>query len=316
MPVRSLVLSLFLSSVWGCNAQESTAPPADDRLPFSERTAIYPAGGTLQHVTLPPLPDTLTFAGETVPLDRDDVREGVEYELIVNMYWHSHTLFVLRNIERWRPLIEKTLTEQNVPADFIYLAVAESELRNTARSPAGAVGMWQFMPLTARDYGLVIDDDVDMRRDPERATEAACRYLKWAHARLENWPLVAASYNSGLSGVQRLLKAQQIDTFWDLHTNPETARYLYRIIAFKLILENPEAYGYFLRPEDTFQPHPSKTVTITQKTDLIALAKENNTTYKALRELNPWLSNTSTYTLTAPRGGLYKLKVPVETGDK
>ncbi|WP_373514561.1 lytic transglycosylase domain-containing protein [Persicitalea sp.] len=305
-----LALIFDLLFCYGCRSQDATLPTLEEeRLPFAERTAIYPTD-VPQHVMLPPLPDTLTFAGERVPLDRDDVREGLERELVVNTFGHSRTFYIMRNIERWRPLIEKTLRENSVPIDFIYLAVAESEFENTAQSPAGAVGMWQFMPLTGRDYGLHIDADVDMRRDPKLATEAAARYLKWSYARLKNWPLVATSYNKGLTGTQNVMKYQQTDNFWDLYLNPETARYFYRILSFKLVLENPEAYGYFFRPEDQYRPLRFKMVTIDSDTDLVAFAKANNTTYRELRRLNPWFNNTSDYRLRVPANSSYEVRVP------
>ncbi|MPR35110.1 lytic transglycosylase domain-containing protein [Salmonirosea aquatica] len=302
---------------YGCHSQNTTPPSIqDERLPFAERTAIYPIdsfpAGKPQYVTLPPLPDTLTFAGERVPLERDDVRESLERELVVNTFGHSRTIFVMKNIARWRPLVEKTLRENDVPTDLIYLAVAESELENTVQSPAGAVGMWQFMQPTARDFGLTINEDVDMRRDPKLATEAATRYLKWAYVRLKSWPLVASSYNRGLTGMQNVLKYQQTDNFWDLYLNPETARYFYRILAFKVILENPEAYGYFLRPEDQYRPYQFKTVKVDRDTDLIAFAKANKTTYKELRLLNPWFSNTTDYRLRVPSGSFYEVRVPTK----
>ena len=300
---------------YGCRSQDTTPPTVkEERLPFAERTVIYPLDslpeGRPQHITLPPLPDTLIFAGERVPLEREDVREGLERELVVNTFSHSRTIFVLKNIERWRPLVEKNLRENNVPTDLIYLAVAESELENTVQSPAGAVGMWQFMPATARDFGLTINDDVDMRRDPRLATEAATRYLNWAYVRLKSWPLVASSYNRGLTGMQNVLKYQQADNFWDLYLNPETARYFYRILAFKVILENPEVYGFYLSPEDHYRPHQFKIVKVTQDTDLITFAKANKTTYKELRLLNPWFSNTTDYRLRVPAGSFYEIKVP------
>jgi membrane-bound lytic murein transglycosylase D len=295
----------------GCNSDRSSAPVSDSLMFAKRKTTLSNADSEPpQRIHMPPLPDTLTFAGEPVPLDRDDVREGVEHELVINTFRHSSTIFILKRIERWRPLIEKTLREKGVPTDFIYLAVAESEFQNTARSYAGAMGMWQFMPATARDYGLHITNDADMRRDPRLATEAAGDYLKWAYKHLKSWSLVAASYNRGLSGTKSILQQQQTDNFWDLYLNPETARYLYRLIAFKLILENPEAYGYFLGPEDQYKPYEFKTVKVDRETNLIAFAKKHNTTYKELRQLNPWLNNTSNYMLRVPQNVTYEMRVP------
>ncbi|HEV7348387.1 lytic transglycosylase domain-containing protein [Telluribacter sp.] len=308
-------VSLFgLILLLGCSSREAASPKKD-----STATEKALASGDFpqrpQTVSMPPIPENLTFAGEKIPLERDDVREGVEHELIVNTFRHSNTMFILKRIERWRPLIEKTLRDNGVPTDFIYLAVAESEFQNTARSYAGAVGMWQFMPATARDYGLTISGDVDMRKDPKLATEAASKYLKWAHKHLGSWSLVAASYNRGLSGVKGILNVQQTDNFWDLYLNPETGRYVYRLIAFKLIMENPEDYGYFIRPEDQYQPYKFKMVRVERNINMIAFAKQHNTTYKELRELNPWLINTSSYSLSVPARG-YEIRVPDRAGEE
>lgn len=309
-----VVLGLLL--VGGCrtDSDKATPPEKKENRIFGKKKSSRVPNEPPQRVSIPQLPEKLSFAGEPVPLERDDVREGVEHELIVNTFRHSNTIFILKRIERWRPLIEETLKRNGVPTDFIYLAVAESEFQNTARSYAGAVGMWQFMPATARDYGLRIDADADMRRDPKLATEAASRYLKWAHKQLKSWSLVAASYNRGVSGVKSVLSQQNTDNFWDLYLNPETARYFYRLVAFKLIVENPEAYGYFIKPEDQYQPYVFKTVKVDRNINLIAFAKEHHTTYKELRTLNPWLNNTSSYRLSIPRNGSYEIRVP-HTGD-
>ena len=266
-----------------------------------------------QYVTAPPVPEIVTFAGDTIPLHREDVREGLEYELIVNTFRHSRTMTVLKNMDRWRPLIEETLRENNVPVDFLYLAVAESEFDNMAESYVGAMGMWQFMERTGKEYDLDISRDVDMRRDPKLSTVAASKYLKEAYAEFGDWLLAAASYNRGMSGIKENLKDQQVDNFFDLHLNPETARYVYRIIAFKLILENPEAYGYFIKPEEKYKPYSFTIEVVDEDIDNLAeFAKARNTTYKELRILNPWFNNTSSYKLNVPRKDSYEIRIPVQ----
>lgn len=265
-----------------------------------------------QNVTAPPLPEVVTFAGDTIPLYRDDVREALEYELTVNTFLHSKTMNIIKKFERWRPLIEQELEENQIPRDFIYLAVAESELDNNALSPVGAMGMWQFMKGTAKDYGLEIDRSVDMRRDPKLSTEAASKYLLEAYADLKDWPLVAASYNRGMRGIKDLLEEQKTDNFFDLHLNEETSRYLYRILALKLILENPKAYGYFIKPEEKYKPYEYDIVKVDKDIDdLVDFAQKYGTTYKELRILNPWFNNTTNYKLNVPRNESYELRVPV-----
>jgi membrane-bound lytic murein transglycosylase D len=319
--IKSGISFLSLLLLFACNSEEPAAQVVLDN--FEDKsTEVEVRTGTSnnpkppQYVTSPPLPLTVTFAGDTIPLHRDDVREALEYELIANTFRHSRTMVILKEIERWRPLIEQTLQENQVPVDFIYLAVAESEFDNNALSFAGAMGMWQFMKSTAKDYDLEVDRDVDMRRDPKLATEAASNYLKWAYTKFNDWALVAAAYNRGISGIEGNLKDQQVDSFFDLHLNPETARYVYRIIAFKLILENPEAYGYFLKPEENYKPYNFRTEVIEEDIDnLVTFARERNTTYRELRQLNPWFNNTSTYRLDVPRNGRYEIRVPVIAAD-
>lgn len=264
-----------------------------------------------QKVSSAPIPETVTFAGEPVPLDRPDVREALDYELMVNTFRHSRTLLVIKNIERWRPMVVNILKKAGVPEDFLYLAVIESEFDNNALSFAGAMGMWQFMESTARDYNLKIDKDVDMRRDPKLATKAAAEFLKWSHGHFNNWTLTAASYNRGVRGITNVMGEQQVDDFYDMHLNPETSRYVYRIIALKLILEDPEAYGYFVEDDEKYAPLHFKIVPIVEDLDLIAFAKQHNTTYKELRLLNPWFNNTSTYKLSVARNDTIELRIPI-----
>lgn len=317
--IKQAISLLIMLLLYSCNSEE----PADQIVleDFEDRSAevevkaqTSSSSRAPQYVTSPPLPATVTFAGDTIPLDREHVREALEYELITNTFRHSRTMTILKEIERWRPLIEKTLQENQVPVDFIYLAVAESEFDNNALSYAGAMGMWQFMKSTAKDYGLEVDRDVDMRRDPKLATEAASQYLKWAYTKLNDWTLVAAAYNRGVSGIEGNLKDQQTDNFFDLHLNPETARYVYRIIAFKLILENPEAYGYFVKPTERYHPYAFRIEVVEEDIDnLVTFARERNTTYRELRQLNPWFNNTSNYKLNVPRKGRYEIRVPALT---
>jgi hypothetical protein len=312
------VCTFFLA----CDSPQPQAPPNSGAANFAdpsqeaEVSTKVISGNKPQAVSTPPLPNELTFAGEVIPLDRDDVREGLENELLVNTFRHSRTLGIIKSLNRWRPLIEETLKNYQVPTDFLYLAVAESEFDNNAASYAGAVGMWQFMEGTGKDLGLEVDKDVDMRRDPVLATQAACNYLKNAYENLQSWTLVAAAYNRGVRGINDALEEQKVDNFFDLHLNSETARYLYRILAFKLILENPEAYGYYVKPEEYYQPYVFFTDSVRSDIDnLVTYAKEHNTTYKELRILNPWFNNTSNYKLRVPRNTTYAIRLPKQPAD-
>lgn len=307
-----LLISLFLYSA----CQPGTSDPESSAISDNNLVAVdysSSSGSKLipQRISSAPMPATVTFAGEPVPLDRPDVKEALDYELMVNTFRHSRTLLLIKNIERWRPMVTSILKESGVPEDFLYLAVVESEFDNNALSFAGAMGMWQFMESTAKDYNLKINRDVDMRRDPKLATIAAAEFLKWAYANLESWTLTAAAYNRGVRGITNVMGEQKVDNFYDMHLNSETSRYLYRIIALKLILEDPEAYGYFVSEEEKYLPYRFTTVTVAEDTDLIEFAEQYNTTYKELRLLNPWFNNTSSYKLNVARSDSFEIRVPM-----
>lgn len=254
--------------------------------------------GSLAVITSVPIPDKLYFAGELIPLERSDVREKLELELLSNAYRHSRTLLILKKLGRWESQIKSILRENGIPEDFFYLAIAESELDNNVNSPVGAAGMWQFMKSTAKEYNLIVDNYVDQRRDPILATKAACQYLKDAYAKFGDWSLVMASYNSGIGGISKKLEEQKVTSYFDLNLNEETSRYVYRILAFKLISQYPEKYGYFVPTNERYKPLQYTEVKITTNIpNLVEFAKSYNTTYDMLRLYNPWLNNRSSYEL-------------------
>lgn len=241
----------------------------------------------------PPLPDELDFAGEEVPLDRSDVREALDRELMVNDYWQSNLLLYVKRANRWFPLIEPILRQHGIPDDFKYLAVIESGLLNVV-SPAKAAGFWQFLKTTGQSYGLEINDYVDERYDVAKATQAACAYLKAARAQCGSWASAAAAYNMGCGGYTRSATAQQCADYWNLYLNAETARYVYRILAVKLIFKNPKQYGLRLRQRDLYQPIACDTLMLdTSVADLRKFAIQQGVSYKTLKECNPWLRNIS-----------------------
>jgi hypothetical protein len=296
------LLSIFIYSCQSTGAPESGIPKDESKL-----------SAKIQYITTVHIPKVVTFAGDTIPIYRNDVREALEAELMVNAFRHSKTLQIIKNVERWKPFVTQILKDNNVPQDFLYLAVIESEFDNNAKSPAGAMGMWQIMQATAKDYKLKINNDVDMRRDPKLSTEAACKYLSWANNQLKNWTLTAASYNMGVQGIKDRTNEQQVTSYFDLHLNPETARYVYRILAMKLILENPEAYGYFVPNEEKYIPYKFTTIAVEENIDnLVEFAKKNNTTYKELRILNPWLNNTSNFKLQVNKKEPFEIRIPMK----
>lgn len=254
------------------------------------------------------IPEMLEFAGESVPLQDFEVRERLDREMLVNSYWHSQTLQNLKMASRWFPVIETILARNGVPEDFKYLAVAESNLRNVV-SPARATGVWQIMKNTGTHYGLTINSEVDERYDVEKATEAACKYLKAAHKRYDqDWTLAAAAYNMGEPNLDKRLASQKSDNYYDLYLNSETSRYVFRILAFKLIYESHEQYGFILDEEDKYAPLDYYVIEVSKSIpDLASFAKEYGTTYKMLKVLNPWLRS-SKLTVSAPK--TYELKLP------
>jgi len=262
-------------------------------------------------VYAPSIPDTLTFAGERVPLNIYYVREGLDRELVSNMYYQSNTLFNIKRATRVFPTIERILAEEHVPLDMKYLCVIESGLQ-CVTSPAGAGGYWQFMKTTGQKYDLEITDEIDMRNNLELSTRAACRYLKDLHQRFGSWSAAAAAYNCGENGLQRRFNNQKQSSYYDLYLNRETSRYVYRILALKLIMQHPQDYGYMVRRCDTYPELPVAEVKLSgQNVDLVQFAIDNGTSYKMLRTLNPWIT---TDKLKNKAGRTYTVQVPVKKG--
>jgi membrane-bound lytic murein transglycosylase D len=261
-------------------------------------------------IITPEVPDKMDFAGEKVPLDMYYVKESFERELIANTYMQSSTVMMFKRAYRWFPLIEPILKKNNIPDDFKFLALAESNLVNVV-SPSGAEGFWQFMKPTGKKYGLEITEEVDERYNVEKATEAACLYFQEAYERYKNWTLVAASFNRGLDGVSTALEKQKAANYYDLFLVDETARYVYRILAFKQIYNHPVKYGFYLREKDFYPQIPTHTVSVDSAIkDLPQFALKMNINYRVLRDLNPWLKR---YNL--PRSNLnqvYLIKIPNE----
>lgn len=234
-------------------------------------------------------PSTIEFAGEKVPVTESEVHERLDKEIQVNAYWQSNMILILKKSHRWRNLITKILKEEGIPEDFYFLALAESGLSNLV-SGKGAKGFWQFIPETAKQFGLTVNENIDERLDPEKATRAACRYLKESYAKFGSWTLAAAAYNMGNGGVNAALKVQMAKSYYDLYLNQETSRYVFRILALKLILSNPEEYGYKLYHRDLYQPYSHSKVKVDGTiTDLASFAQAMGTNYKTLKILNPWL---------------------------
>jgi hypothetical protein len=255
------------------------------------------------------IPDQVIFAGESIPLTDFDVKERLDRELHVNTYFHSQTILFFKRANRWFPVIEPILKEQNIPDDFKYLALIESGFDNVI-SPAGATGFWQFMKPTALEYGLEINDEVDERYNVEKSTLAACQYLKKSYAKFGSWSLVAASYNAGMGRIESQMSRQMASNYWDLLLNSETERYVFRMAALKIIFESPENFGFNIRKKDLYKNFSFNNDTITGSVENFATyAKEKNINYKILKFFNPWLRENY---LKNKSGNTYVIKLPNE----
>lgn len=284
-----LVLGLFLAVPFAFKQVEKEAPPA-----FQS----------------PAIPEQLSFAGESVPLDRWDVRERFDRELLFNYYNPGNVLFLIKTANRYFPLISERLKAAGIPDDFKYLCVAESTLIGNARSSAGAVGFWQFMSSTAPGYGLRVTGEADERQDIEKSTDAACMYLKRAYEKFGNWTAAAASYNCGQGGYNSHATYQGTTNYYDLHLPEETSRYLFRILTFKHLLENAAELGFVVKDDEKYNAIPFRTITVTASIpNLAQFSRANGTTYKMLRQLNPQLRGRS---LTIRSGSSYLLKLPMQ----
>lgn len=239
-----------------------------------------------QAVTMPPIPASLEFAGEKVPLNDPIVYEQLAQELIKNAYKHSSTLMILNRVAQHKAKIVSILAKNKIPEDFFYLAVIESELWPYANS-GKAAGYWQFRDTTAKEYKLEVTKFVDQRRDLELSTQAACNFLNNLNKTFKNWTLTAAAYNSGRTAVMNTMKAQAVQSYYNLHLALETNDYIFRILALKLICEKPDNYGFVVAKIETMPP--TEMVEVKEDVNLIELAKKYNITYKTLKYYNPWL---------------------------
>ncbi len=235
------------------------------------------------------IPDNLNFAGESVPIQDFEVRERIDREFLVNTYWQSQSLLLIKRANRWMPLIEPILKRNGIPSDFKFLAVAESGFLHGVSSK-GAAGFWQFIPGTAEAYGLTINEEIDERYHIEKSTEAACKFFKESYSNFKNWTLVAASYNLGITGISKQLQKQKVNNYYDLLLNEETSRYIFRVLALKQILQFPKDYGFNLRKKDLYAPLPFKTIEVDSTiNDLSLFSASNGINYKLLKYFNPWL---------------------------
>ena len=258
------------------------------------------------------IPDKVSFAGEIISLERFDVRERYDREINSFTYFHSTTLLLIKRANRFFPIIEPILKKNGIPDDFKYLAVIESSLAPRAYSPARAAGLWQFMPDTAKGYGLEVSTDVDERYSIEKSTEAACKYLNEAYAKYKSWTNAALSYNAGMGRISDEINKQQVTDGLDLWLVEETSRYYFRMLAVKSIFESPYKYGFILSGDQLYKPVDFKEVKVSKSiANLSVFAKENGITYAQLKEFNSWL-RTRALTIGAKSPKTYTILIPTQ----
>ena len=281
----------------------STKPVPEGRSTGYDTTS-FPSSDVYQ-------PTKISLAGEEVPLKRQDVVEAFQRELIVNTYLHSSTIQLLKNAPRYFEQIEPILRREGVPDDFKYLAVIESNLNPLALSPAGAAGIWQFMVGTAKEYGLEVNDEVDERYNLEKSTVAACAYLKTAYEKFGSWTVAAAAYNCGMSQVSKQIEMQLEDNYYNLVLPIETNRYIFRFLALKQILENPQVYHFHV--SESWPLEKYRTVKVSESIpNLAEFAQKKGISYKTLKRFNPWLRKN---TLKVGNGKSYEIAIPLKKED-
>ena len=264
----------------------------------------------------------MDFCGEHVPLENPDIWERFDKELLKNTYWQSNTLLLHKRAHKYFPIIEAILARHQVPDDFKYLALIESGLENVI-SPAGATGFWQIMKVTAKEFGMEVNSEIDERYHLEKSTILACEFLSQAKEKFGSWTLAAAAYNMGRTGLQKQINRQKENTYYDLLLNNETSRYVFRILAVKDIIENPKHYGFHLREKDLYQHVPTYTVNVdTPVSHWADFANQYDINYKILKRYNPWLrknyltnSERKVYKINIPQKGYYTFqpKNPIES---
>ena len=299
MTFRCLFLSVC--SVVAFSACAQNADSSQYNSSAAEARVQYP-------LTTPPIPDFVMFCGDTIRLDNEYLREKFDREMINFTFGHSVTFQILKKSGRYFPDIERALRETGVPDDIKYLCAMESNLNNKAVSPVKAAGLWQFMPETARESGLVVNDDVDQRFDVSLETVAACKFIKQSYNVLGEWAAACAAYNTGRARVARQMPIQQAKSFFEMSLSEETNRYVFRILALKVLMENPSAFGFNLKPDEYYHEMPFDTVGVDSTIpDLAVFAREHGINYMLLKEANPWLRSNKLPIDSARR---YVIRIP------
>jgi len=294
LPVLAAVALIFLGST--------------DNSVLAEQS-LLPEREIEQEIRLPKLPEAISFAGEAAPLHYFDVREALHRELTSLCYLHGSISYIIRLDGRYGPTIRRVLKEEGVPEDLYYLCITESMLQPLV-SPANAAGYWQFLAGTAREYGLVVNSEVDERYHIEKSTKAAATYLKKAYQDFGSWTLAAAAYNTGPKNVRDRMAIQSLNDYYDMQFVEETSRYVFRILAHKLILTDPERYGFMIAKEELFPELEYREVEVRGKVENWSVfAAEHNTNFKMLKIYNQWIRSNK---LDNSQNKTFVVKVPKE----
>jgi len=299
------VLSTLVFAVQQGVASAEETPSQGPAAGGGDDTRVSPA----YQITAIDIPEDLIFAGEEVPQEDPEILERIDRAFLVNTYWQSNALLLMKRAHKYFPVIEPILAKNGVPDDFKYLAVAESGLQNVV-SPAGAAGFWQILKATGREYGLEVNDNVDERYHLEKATEAACRYLKRYKEKYGSWTMAAAAYNTGTGSIDKFMNIQQVGDYYDLLLGEETGRYVFRILAIKEILSHPDKYGYVVEKEDLYNNVPTFQVEVdTPVANFADFARQYEINYKILKRHNPWLREPH---LNNASGKKYQIAIPMK----
>ncbi len=300
--IRARFLTLLMPFISFCTNAES-ADSLNNRMVYQGNIAFN------QDVRIPPIPESASFAGEEVPLHYFDVRESLVREITSLSYLHGTMIFVMQLDNRYGPEIRKILKEEGIHDDFYFLCIAESMLQPLV-SPANAAGYWQFLAGTAREYGLVVDNEVDERYNIEKSTRAAAAYFRKAYAEFGSWTMAAASYNTGLTNVRYRMSIQSKENYYDTQFVEETGRYVFRALAFKAILTNREKYGFFISKEELFSPLEYYEVEVKGAVENWSdFAAKHNTNFKLIKIYNQWIRSNK---LDNKQKRTYKVKIPAK----
>ncbi|MFB1003056.1 MAG: lytic transglycosylase domain-containing protein [Bacteroidia bacterium] len=295
---NATILVLTVITVGLLSISSKDTEKEDQAIKMEKGLQVYPV----------PIPSNLSFAEESVPLNKYGIKERLDRELLVNTYWQSNTMIMLKRSKRVFSVVEPILAQHGIPDDFKYLAVAESGLVNVT-SHLGAKGVWQFMKSSGKDYGLRINDQVDERLHLEKSTKAACIYLKEAYERFGTWSLAAASYNRGMAGIRRDLTKQFVADYYDLHLNTETSRYMLRLLALKQIFDNPIDFGFHIEDKDYYTSEAFVHIVVDKDIlNISEYARSIGTNYHILKSMNPWIKGNELLVSDGP----YTIKAPLQ----